>query len=497
MVYSMLKIGVLGSGRISELHLKAYKKIKGVKIVALCDKDQTKLMDSAKKWNIPLTFSDYKDLIICKEVDALDIVTPYTLNFEVLELLQKIKKPFSIQKPLCSSVKEAKTLVKKFKKFPKPFQLSENFLFYPPLLKAKKYLDEGLIGDPQLLKISFIGGAFGGWKIPSDAWKWRLEQLKNGYGMQTFDHGHHLISVSRFLFGELEKVFSWIDNYDGSVDCPALISLKHLSPAKYTQISYHFGREMTVPSDYYSNDEWIEISGTKGILFVERCSGKIKTGSVLKFFDGQEIRPLEDCPDDWQLSFDKMIENFIESIRGGSEPRPSFEFALENLKILEAIRLSSEKGKEIYVQEVDSKLKRTSGRVKRSAKKIKDKIPLAFKEEQLGDQAEELLFELVENYQVEPGGPSEKWESEIGLEVLADKKSEISQKFCLKISKGRAKLEKGKLAAKGKFYLALKANDWAHVLLKKKSIETVLLRGKVKWSGPTEEGLKLRSAFKL
>ena len=48
----MLKVGIIGCGRITGHHLKSIKKVHGIKITAVCDFDLQKAKDYSKKYNI-------------------------------------------------------------------------------------------------------------------------------------------------------------------------------------------------------------------------------------------------------------------------------------------------------------------------------------------------------------------------------------------------------------------------------------------------------------
>lgn len=59
----------------------------------------------------------------------------------------------------------------------------ENFVFYEPAVHAKQMIVDGVIGDPQMIRIYVsTGTSKNGWKVPLDAWAWRFNEKTSGCG---------------------------------------------------------------------------------------------------------------------------------------------------------------------------------------------------------------------------------------------------------------------------------------------------------------------------
>ncbi len=344
-----VRVGIIGCGRISTLHYNAYKNIKNADIYGICDTNEELLRVKKKEWNVSRSYADYREMLNDPEIDAVEILSPQNLHKQMVLDAVDAGKHINLQKPMTISLKDADKMLSAVMKSTKVFQVNDNYLFYPPIVFAKNMIERGDIGTPQSIRIKMISGKSGGWNVPEKAWEWRLEETRLGRGMQTFDHGHHLWALSWFLMGEVEKVYSWIDSVDGVIDSPAIIMWKHKADARYGVCEYVHCNEMAIPSRYYANDEWIEITGSKGIIVINRCTGRIKEGPVVSYFNGKGWTYFDEIESDWSSGFNFSIQNFIDAVEGKAIPLFSGEQARNILKMDLAIAQSAMEKREISI----------------------------------------------------------------------------------------------------------------------------------------------------
>ncbi|MCF7907958.1 MAG: Gfo/Idh/MocA family oxidoreductase [Candidatus Omnitrophica bacterium] len=101
----MLKVGVIGIGKLGSIHLRIYKEIKGIANIYLVDTNETTLKNNN---NCP-SFKDYKELK--DKVDLVSIATPTTSHFEIAKFFLNHRIPVLVEKPLTQNLKEAEELV--------------------------------------------------------------------------------------------------------------------------------------------------------------------------------------------------------------------------------------------------------------------------------------------------------------------------------------------------------------------------------------------------
>ena len=82
----VIRVGSVGVGEIwNGVHAPGIAKSPDLALVAICDIDEKKLQAAGEKYGIPpqYRFTDYRDLINCDIVDAVDICTSNDAHFKV------------------------------------------------------------------------------------------------------------------------------------------------------------------------------------------------------------------------------------------------------------------------------------------------------------------------------------------------------------------------------------------------------------------------------
>ncbi|MFH1846539.1 MAG: Gfo/Idh/MocA family oxidoreductase [Candidatus Omnitrophota bacterium] len=106
-----LRVGVIGTGHLGSFHTKTYaalaKKCK-IDLVGVCDTRKKAAKETAKKYNT-LYFTNYHDLI--GKIDAVSIVVPTSLHYEVAKDFLKAGVHVLIEKPMTKTLKEADELI--------------------------------------------------------------------------------------------------------------------------------------------------------------------------------------------------------------------------------------------------------------------------------------------------------------------------------------------------------------------------------------------------
>ena len=106
---SKVKIAVIGIGYLGEFHAQKYKVNKNAELVGIVDTNKQRCDDISKKIGVK-AYNDYK--LITDHVDAVSIVVPTHLHYEIAKYFIDNKKHVLIEKPFASNIKEARSLRK-------------------------------------------------------------------------------------------------------------------------------------------------------------------------------------------------------------------------------------------------------------------------------------------------------------------------------------------------------------------------------------------------
>ncbi len=493
-----LNVAFIGCGRIADLHAPGYDHNPDARIYAVCDRNRDLLARRQAEWSAERAFTELEEVLADPNVDAVEILTPQLLHEPMTLKALASGKHVALQKPMSIDLPSARRMLRAAARSGRVFKITENYVFYPPLVLARRLIEDGAIGEPIGMRIHYLGGSTGGWKVPATAWVWRIQEAAAGRGFVTFDHGHHLLSTAWFLLGEVERVAGWIDSIDGVVDAPSVFMWKYAGAKRYGVCDIVHGPELNVPSKYYSNDEWVEITGSRGVIRVSRCTGNVHDGPPVLLFDGTRWRPFVDVPSDWGAGFVGATQNFIDAIRGRAEPLLSAEQAFGILRFALAVQRAARERREVFLDEMEHPFPRLYSRGRRQQEQRAEhggffaRLGLGQSLSRYAREALSLTEDVVRHYDVEA---ARKVETLIGLHLTAD--NGVEEKLALRVAHGTPELTRGELPEGAALTVMVPAGVWAAILLKKKRLETALFQGKIKFRGRIEEALKLRALFQL
>ncbi|MFP5471893.1 MAG: Gfo/Idh/MocA family protein [Bacteroidia bacterium] len=134
----MIKIGVLGAGHLGKIHIKLLNNLKNdFQLVGFYDPNKEMAKAAEKEFGITY-FSSYEELF--ENVDAVDIVTPTLSHHECASSAIRQFKHVFIEKPITSTVEEAKSLITLAEEAKIIAQVGHVERFNPAFLSVKSYL---------------------------------------------------------------------------------------------------------------------------------------------------------------------------------------------------------------------------------------------------------------------------------------------------------------------------------------------------------------------
>ena len=139
-------IGMLGCGRIADLQCLGYLEHPRAKIVAVCDRDEDLARRRAEEWGAHESYTDLERMLADPEVDAVEILTPHHLHEAHAVAALEAGKHVSLQKPPTRTLEEFERVARAAEESGRVFRVFENFMHYPPHVRAKQLIEEGAIG---------------------------------------------------------------------------------------------------------------------------------------------------------------------------------------------------------------------------------------------------------------------------------------------------------------------------------------------------------------
>lgn len=194
---SKIRVGMIGTGGISQVHGRQLLELEEVDIVALCDTSAENREKFAAKFDLDdvLHFTDYREMLDESELDAVVICSPHTLHFQqATDVLDKGLHVL-IEKPMTCSSEEAEVLIATAEKAGKVMQVSYQRHFQPEFLFIREAIASGEIGK----LTSITASLYQEWKQFTTG-LWRQVPELSGGGM-LMDSGSHIIDVLLWTTG--------------------------------------------------------------------------------------------------------------------------------------------------------------------------------------------------------------------------------------------------------------------------------------------------------
>lgn len=353
-----VRVGFIGCGRISTLQASGYLDHPRAEILAVCDRDSDLARQRAREWGAKKVYTDYADLLADADVNAVEIPLPHHLHRDVAIAALAAGKHVSLQKPPTLTLRELSDVHEAALAAGRRWRVLENFMYYPPHVKARELVQHGAIGEPLSVRIKTAAGRpDDGWHVPAAAQVWRMNPERCGGGPIAFDHGYHSYNMARFFMAEpVERVHAWIHvnefGENALFDGPLMISWKYAGVPKFGSWEVIASILMRVRSHYYAADDRIEIHGTEGIIWVNRCTGFLLDEPALVLYRDGETRAFHDIPSDWEESFRLGAHDFIDALIEGRPAAQDYEDAAATLRFAIAAHVSACEAREVRLEEV-------------------------------------------------------------------------------------------------------------------------------------------------
>ena len=143
-----LRIGIIGTGMISNRHMTIWSHIPGTKVVAGCDIDQAKVRAWGERYGIPQEdlYVDFREMLKRDDLDAIDVCVHNNLHTPVSVAVMKAGFPCYCEKPMAASYADAKIIYDAAKATGQKLAVQLSSIYNLQTRLAKKMIEEGKLG---------------------------------------------------------------------------------------------------------------------------------------------------------------------------------------------------------------------------------------------------------------------------------------------------------------------------------------------------------------
>ena len=348
----VIRVGSVGLGEIwNGVHQPGIARSEQLQLTAICDIDREKLDAVGTRLGIEpaYRFIDYRDLIGCPQVDAVDISTPNDCHYEIALAAVKEEKPYCVEKPVTMTAQEAEVLEQAGRECGVKSMVCFSYRFKAAARYARDLILHGKIGDLYHVNAQY----FQSWGLPKADCPlvWRYVKEKTGSGALG-DLGCHVLDLVRFITGrEYQRVVSHTGTFVkqrrlpegegfGKVDvddfCNYMAEMEQGLSASFQITRFAFGR---------GNYQRVEFYGSKGAIVyqldatpgcedeIEVCEGEINEQAHVF-----SRLPVPQCYKSDQM---QSLADILLDIGDGLAAR--IEDGVKNQKVVDALLQSADK----------------------------------------------------------------------------------------------------------------------------------------------------------
>ncbi len=328
----MLRLGVLGAGRIGKIHGGNAASHPKTTLVAVADPYQPAADALAAATGAKAMTPE--EIIASKDIDAVLICTPTTTHADFIEAAAKAGKAVFCEKPVDLNAARIRDCLAVVKAAGTALMIGFNRRFDPNFAELQRRIAAGTVGNVEIVTV-----------LSRDPNPPPPSYVKSSGGLFR-DMMIHDLDMARFLLGEdpveVHAVGSSLVDpaigAEGDVDTAAVL-LKTAS-GKIAQISN--SRRAT-----YGYDQRIEVHGSKGLISagnVYKSTVQVATGAG---FVGDPVQDffLERYAEAYRLELDA----FVSAVVSGTAPAPSGEDGLAAQLLADAATESCFSGKPVRV----------------------------------------------------------------------------------------------------------------------------------------------------
>jgi predicted dehydrogenase len=344
-----VRVGIVGSRFAAGFHADCYSRNDRAKMVAVAAIDN--LEEFSSQWGIPHTYEDYREMLARDDIDLVSVCVPNFLHHDVAAAAARAGKHVVCEKPLSTSVADARDLVEVCAAEGVKLFYAEDWVFAPSLMRVQEILQEGAIGEVLYLKAKEVHN---GSHSP-------FAKKKSTCGGGCLIHlAVHPIGYAIYLLGGRENpVAEVVGQTSGGLEANYVHKDFEGEDWFAGLMRFADGKRAFVEGNYITvggMDDVVEIYGTEGVIKVRLTFGSnvdvySRPGYSYAIekadFTHGWTKPAVD--EFYNLGYVREIDYFIDCVLKDEEPRFGVDGAagLACLRAVEAFYRSAAEGRSV------------------------------------------------------------------------------------------------------------------------------------------------------
>jgi predicted dehydrogenase len=205
----MIKVAIVGCGKIADAHAAQIRRIEGCEIVAVCDREMLMAKQLAERFSIKGRFTDLNQMIDEARPDVIHITTPAESHFDVAKMCLDKGCHVYVEKPFTLYAAQAQILVDLAEEKGLKLTVGHNDQFSHVARRMRALVQSGYLGGPPVHMESYyvydLGDPSYARALLGDQDHW-VRRLPGKLLQNVISHG--IARIAEFLSGDSPQVIA-------------------------------------------------------------------------------------------------------------------------------------------------------------------------------------------------------------------------------------------------------------------------------------------------
>lgn len=271
----VVRVGLVGVGKMGLSHLSIVKALAGVEIAGVCDSAKY-LVDVLGKYTGVPTYTDARTMLQEADLDAIVIALPTSAHYELAREAIDAGVAVFCEKPLTLSSQQSTDLAERARERGVVTQVGYHNRYVAAFAEVKRLLDLGVLGSVS----HCLAEAYGPVVLREAGSTWRSKRSAGGGCL--YDYAAHPLDLLEWYFGSPEAVDGSVLNsiFSAEIEDEVYSTLRYAGGAS-AQLSVNWSdesqRKMTTK---------LSIWGEHGHIYVDRQEVQVYLRSTATVPDG-------------------------------------------------------------------------------------------------------------------------------------------------------------------------------------------------------------------
>ena len=351
----MVRVGIVGCGKIADQHVQAIRRIPGSTVVAVCDREALMARQLAERFGINDRFEDLGAMLKESSPDVVHLTTPPQSHYPLARQCLEAGTHVYVEKPFTVTAGEAASLIDLAERMRLRITAGHNYQFTRDMLEMRRLVRDGYLGSRPVHLESFWSYDLGDLSyvgpVLADPSHW-VRRLPGQLFQNVISHG--IARLAEWLQDDVPDLVAWANQSPHLAKvCPQgpMDELRVMARDRAgTTAFFSFSSQVKPGINQFrllGDTNSITVDGTSGSVIRHRGKSHksyltflIPPVEMAKAYLGNGTRNAMDILR-WRLHHDsgmkELIERFHHSIAQGSTPPIPYREILLTARLMDSI----------------------------------------------------------------------------------------------------------------------------------------------------------------